>query len=197
MEEVGKRWSQLSVDAQVERAKREGWEYDGTMASEQEALDFITGLVRAVRPEVVVETGTYSGLGTNAITLALAANRRGHVHTVEHDAGLVEKLRQANRGRERVTFHYGDSAEWCRDHAPLRIDVAFVDSGDPDQRLRDVKAIWPKLRDGGYLLVHDTTFHPGLYEMVSEIAGQGIRIETLNGLGLWRKTPIPQLFPTT
>ena len=45
-----------TVDELVKRAEGEGWGWDGDMRSETESLDFIHGLLRCLKPEVVVET---------------------------------------------------------------------------------------------------------------------------------------------
>ncbi len=68
--------------------------------------------VRAVKPRIVVETGTAAGASAAYILSALNANARGELHSIElatdreNVAGLVpETLKQ------RFTLHLGDSLE--------------------------------------------------------------------------------------
>ena len=49
----------------------------------REEQEFIYGLVRALKPMLVVETGTYRGLTAEAIGNALADNGTGDLVTVE------------------------------------------------------------------------------------------------------------------
>jgi predicted O-methyltransferase YrrM len=161
------------------------WHYDGTKGTEREVSEFIASLVHAVKPDVVVETGTFLGHTTDVIAAALESNGRGHLHTVENDSDLVAQLRARLPGR--VTLHEADSNEWCERFAGP-VDVAFVDSGPGRVRLGDVQALWPKLAPGGYLMVHDTIYYKRLYARVSELVGvDGIEIRSLLGLGIWQK----------
>ena len=52
----------------------------------------LEGLVKALRPKVVLETGTHRGRSTKAIADALAYNRQGHCWTVDmQDYGTLPK----------------------------------------------------------------------------------------------------------
>jgi predicted O-methyltransferase YrrM len=161
------------------------WDYDGTKGTEREVSELIAAIVSAVKPEVVVETGTFMGHTTHVIAAALEANGRGHLHTVENDSGLVEQMRTRLPGR--VTLHEADSTQWCTQFAGP-VDLAFVDSGPGRVRLGDVGALWPKIVPGGYLMVHDTIYYKRLFALVSDLVGvEGIDIRSLLGLGIWQK----------
>jgi predicted O-methyltransferase YrrM len=68
--------------------------------------------VRAVKPRIVVETGTAAGASAAYILSALNANGQGELHSIElatdreSVAGLVPE-----RLKERFTLHFGDSLE--------------------------------------------------------------------------------------
>jgi hypothetical protein len=162
-----------------------GWDVGTSMETEGEALALLSSLVWATKPALVVETGTFTGRGTKAILKALEANGKGHLHTVEFDPQLVAQLERLRFPR--LTLHAGDSNQWCENEAPNNIDIAFVDSGDRNIRVADVRGLWPKIRRHGFLVVHDTTFHENLYEGVCQICGDGVAIPTLNGLGIWQR----------
>ena len=71
----------------------------------------IYSLVRATRPRVVVETGTYDGLGTAVIARALERNRDegapGHVHTLDINPNSGWLLDPAS---PIITRHIGDAS---------------------------------------------------------------------------------------
>ena len=71
------------------------------MATEVEVLELLYSLVRAMRPAVIVETGTYSkGIGTYYLATAARDNGFGEVHTAEPFAHLATetRLRLAAKG---------------------------------------------------------------------------------------------------
>ena len=81
-------------------------------------------IVRAVKPRVIVETGTSRGKSTCAMALACKQNGGGHIHTIDphtqnawaHD-GCEDSLTFINRRlreyqlQDRCTVHVGTSAE--------------------------------------------------------------------------------------
>ena len=58
--------------------------YD-SMSAEVEVLDFLKAVVTTSKPELVVETGTFSGLSTLRIAAGLKENGVGRVITCEFD----------------------------------------------------------------------------------------------------------------
>src|SRR5260370_5512937 len=59
----------------------ERWHMYDSMTAEVEVLDFLKSLVTTVKPELVVETGTFSGLSTLRIAEGLEPNGFGCVST--------------------------------------------------------------------------------------------------------------------
>ncbi len=59
--------------------------------TEHEVTALAVAFVRALQPEVVVETGTSTGATALALGQALHANRHGHLWTVEIDEALALK----------------------------------------------------------------------------------------------------------
>ena len=70
--------------------------YD-SMSAEVEVLDFLKALVITLKPELVVETGTFSGLSTLRIAEGLKANGVGKIITCEYDPQVfAAKLAKAD-----------------------------------------------------------------------------------------------------
>ena len=67
--------------------------YD-SMSAEVEVLDFLKSMVNTVKPELVVETGTFSGLSTLRIAEGLQANGVGKVITCEWDKKVYEAAKK-------------------------------------------------------------------------------------------------------
>jgi predicted O-methyltransferase YrrM len=173
--------ARTTPDRQVARAKAEGWTYDGSQATEWEVLELIHGLIRVVKPSIVVETGTFSGMGAQAIAAALARNQAGHLWTIEINDNEYPPT-------ERVTFVRGDSVEWSKDGCPDSIDMAWVDCGPPDVRIEVFGNLLAKMKPGGLILCHDLWFYEeSFYEALCAAAGKpaALRFPALNGVGIW------------
>src|SRR4030088_178828 len=62
------------------------WHMYDSMTAEVEVLDFLKSIVTTIKPELVVETGTFSGISTLRIAEGLKENGFGRVITCEYDA---------------------------------------------------------------------------------------------------------------
>lgn len=167
------------VEGQVERAAAEGWDYEGDMGTEGEVIDLLYVLARLTKPEVAVETGTYSGKGTVAIASALVRNGKGHLWTVENQTDYEYPP------LERTTFVTADSTDW---NPPDNIDFAFVDCGPPEVRIEALQRLMPHLRNKATVLVHDTWFYEDEFkEGLAAVMGRkpDIDLKALNGVIGW------------
>src|SRR5262252_5377242 len=109
----------------------ERWSMFDSMTAEVEVLEFLRTVVTTIKPELVVETGTFSGISTLWIAEGLKANGRGRIITCEFDPKVYEsaKARIASSGL----------AEWIelRNESSLdmsvegTIDLFFSDSDMP------------------------------------------------------------------
>jgi hypothetical protein len=104
--------------------------YD-SMSAEVEVLDFLKALVITIKPELVVETGTFSGLSTLRIAEGLKENGIGRVITCEWD----KKVHKTATKR----FAGSGLGKWidARNESSLemkvdgQIDMLFCDSDVP------------------------------------------------------------------
>src|ERR1700693_2258902 len=78
----------------------ERWRMFDSMTAEAEVLEFLRSVVTTIKPELVVETGTFSGISTLWIGEGLKANGRGRIITCEFDPKVYEsaKARIASSG---------------------------------------------------------------------------------------------------
>jgi predicted O-methyltransferase YrrM len=142
------------------------WRMFDSMTAEAEVLEFLRTLVTTIKPELVVETGTFSGISTLWIAEGLKANRRGRVITCEYDREIY--LNAKSR------FEASGLAEWIelRNASSLEmeidgtIDLFFSDSDMPI-REQEIRRFLPQINPYGVILMHDASSH---LEIVREAA---------------------------
>jgi prolipoprotein diacylglyceryl transferase len=134
----------------------ERWHMYDSMTAEVEVLDFLKSIVTTIKPELVVETGTFSGLSTLRIAEGLKANGVGKVITCEYDAKVFAAAQQR--------FASSGLAQWidARNESSLemkvdgRIDLLFCDSDAPI-REQEVRHFLPQVNPYGLVLMHDAS----------------------------------------
>jgi predicted O-methyltransferase YrrM len=136
----------------------ERWHMFDSMTAETEVLEFLRTAVTTIKPELVVETGTFSGISTLWIAEGLKANGRGRVITCEFDPKVYEnaKARIATSGL----------AQWIelRNESSLdmevdgTIDLFFSDSDLPI-REQEIRRFLPQINPFGLILMHDASSH--------------------------------------
>lgn len=150
------------------------WHADDGDATEHEVTGLVAAFVRALQPEVAVETGTWTGQTTEAIGTALRENGHGHLHAVEIDPGLAARARRRCTGLP-VTVVTGSSLTW---EPPSGIGFAWVDSGA--ERGRDIERLLPCMLLGAVIGVHDTAPHHAVREQLTPLEDRGLlRVITL------------------
>jgi predicted O-methyltransferase YrrM len=140
------------------------------------------GLVRAIQPEYIVETGVAAGISTSFLGAALLENGHGHLYSIElpvssgeestlsdgsryswHEHGvgwaIPEEIRKAVRGRHSLILSDVREAlpQILRD-IPY-VDLFFHDDlHTPEHMLWEYELVWPRLRPGGILLSDDANY---------------------------------------
>jgi hypothetical protein len=114
-------------------------------------------LVRALRPEFVVETGTNRGLGSAVIAAALLRNGQGRLATVDIDDRSGELILPPY---DQVVEHVvGDSLDFLAGPVARRqpIDLLFVDTGyTPEHERAELAAATPLLAPHAVVLATKT-----------------------------------------
>ena len=126
---------------------------DNGGATENEVIELAAAFIRALQPEVVAETGSYTGAASVAFGAALARNGHGALHTIELDPDLAARTRGRCAGLP-VTVITGSALDW---DPPEGIGFAWVDgSWDRDQEL---DRLLPRMLPGAIVGIHDTAPH--------------------------------------
>ena len=136
----------------------ERWQMVDAQSAELEILDFLKALVIAVKPELIVETGTFIGYSAIKMAEGVRTNGFGRIVTVEYDPVVFAKAKQ--------NIDASGLRNWidCRNESSLdtiidgEIDVLFCDS-DPNIREQEVRRFLPQIRPRGLVLIHDAISH--------------------------------------
>lgn len=129
----------------------EYWHSDDAQATEHEVTELVAAFVRALQPEIVVETGAYIGQTSEAIGRALARNGHGHLYSVEVDEALAGKAAQRCEGLP-VTVVHGDSLSFT---PPGEVGFAWLDSETGIRHL-ELQRLRRWLAPGAVVGIHDT-----------------------------------------
>ena len=129
--------------------------YD-SLTAEVEVLDFLKSLVTTIKPELVVETGTFSGLSTLRIAEGLKTNGFGRVVTCELDPKVfaVASERFAKSGLGQWIEARNESSLEMKIEG--QIDLLFCDSDTPI-REQEVRHFLPQINPFGLILMHDAS----------------------------------------
>ena len=144
--------------ATPECAHPERWSMMDSMTAEVEVLEFLATLVTTIKPELVVETGSFLGISTEWIARGLKRNGFGRVVSCEWDKEVYERAKArfaASELREWMELRNESSLEMKVDGT---IDLLFSDSDMPI-REAEVKRFLPQMRPNGVILMHDASSH--------------------------------------
>lgn len=121
--------------------------------------DLLYSLVRASRPETVIEFGTSFGISTIFLAAAVTDNGTGHVFGTEMSASKLAAAQQnlAEAGLDKAaTILPGDARETLAD-IPGPIGLVLLD-GWKDLCLPILKLLEPKLTSGALVVADDSSF---------------------------------------
>jgi predicted O-methyltransferase YrrM len=152
-------------------------------------------LVRALKPEIILETGVASGVSSSYLLLALKANGKGILHSIEiADTRFLPQGRQngwiiPDWLRERWKLHVGDArnilGQVAGELAPL--DIFIHDSLHTDEHMSfEFKTAFPFLRPGGLLLADDALWNSAFSNFAAQLHAPLSRI--VHGVGVLHKS---------
>jgi predicted O-methyltransferase YrrM len=136
----------------------ERWSMYDSMTAEAEVLEFIRTLVTTIKPNLVVETGSFLAVSTLWIAEGLKRNGFGKIVSCEFDPVVYAKAQEnvSNSGlAEWIDLRNESSLEMQVDDG---IDLLFSDS-DPPIREQEVRRFLPQVKPHGIILMHDASSH--------------------------------------
>jgi predicted O-methyltransferase YrrM len=165
---------------------------DGNTA-EVECLEFLYGLVRLLKPELVLETGTWHGGMAVAIASALRQNGLGRLITFEIDqeSCAIASRRLEAAGVKALAELRNESSLEAEVDGPiglLILDSELSIRGEEFRRFRQ------SLKPGAIVVFHDTsTTHRVVREQIEALVAEGslsaILIPSPRGLAVCQVKP--------
>lgn len=124
---------------------------------ELETAEFLYGLTRILKPETIVETGTHLGISTLYMAAAILENSltdKGRIITCEVIPELIQVAKRTwreNGVEDLIDIRNCYSLEL---DIQKEVDLLFLDS-EPQYRYDELLKFLPKVRDRGFILIHD------------------------------------------
>lgn len=151
------------------------WHAPDAHATEAEVTELVAAMVRALQPELVVETGTHTAATAIAIGRALARNGHGRLVTIELNAAKAAKATEAiardfietDAGPSPlpVTVVAGDSRAYTPEQP---VDFAFFDSSF-DARVPEYRHLRASFSPRAVVMFHDTGPHHPLRDKLRQL----------------------------
>ena len=187
------------------RLEPESWTVGGKggAASAPDRGPVLYAIARAMRPQVIVETGVASGSSSYYFLSALEANGRGKLYSIDLPPPLLPKLHPDYAQRDHVSLPNGRESGWLvpaglRRRWDLRLgdthsllpqlaqevpafDLFFHDSEHSYEAMRFEYGIaWKKLSAGGVLGSDDVSWNAAFDDFLEE---HGTRARYVGGYG--------------
>jgi len=152
----------------------ERWSMYDSMTAEVEVLEFLRTLVTTIKPNLVVETGTFLGVSTLWIAEALRLNGFGRIVSCEYDPQVFAEAKEkidASEFRDLIDLRNESSLEMKVDGT---IDLFFSDSDIPI-REQEVRRYLPQISPFGLILMHDASSHmKGVRDAALKLEAEGL-----------------------
>ena len=160
-------------------------------------------IVRALKPEVVVETGGTPGKSTAFILRAMERNGTGHLYTIDLPPQSVDQRELSSRERWHDVLPAGAGSNWVvpaslrtrhtlllgksSEQLPLllaklnRVNMFYYDSDHSYENMTwEFETAWPKIKKGGVLISDDVLDNPSFFDFCRKA---GLRQTNVFNLG--------------
>jgi len=134
----------------------ERWSMYDSMTAEVEVLEFLRTLVTTIKPELVVETGSFLGVSTLWIAEGLRSNGFGKIISCEYDSKVFLAAKEKIDAHALAPFIELRNESSLEMHVDGMIDLFFSDSDLPIREL-EIRRFLPQIRPTGLILLHDAS----------------------------------------
>lgn len=136
----------------------ERWHMYDSMTAEAEVLEFLRSLVTTLKPELIVETGSFLGVSTLWMAEGMRANGFGKIISCEFDPVVFTRAQEKIAASGLAGFIELRNESSLEMTVQGEIDILFSDSDMPI-RAAEVKRFLPQMRSTGLILMHDASSH--------------------------------------
>ena len=138
-------------------------------------------LTAMIKPEKVLELGTFTGY--SALCVAEALEENAEIHTIEADDELediiLSNIKTSPHG-EKVKLHIGDALKLMDNFEPESFDMAIIDA-DKREYPQYFRSVMKLLKHGGFILA-DNTLWDGHVAEIGRHSSQTAGIMEFNDL---------------
>ena len=138
-------------------------------------------LVTMIRPELILEVGTFTGYAT--LCMAEGLPERGVIHTVEIDDELedfIKKGFEKSPLRDRIILHIGDALKVVPELG-LKFDMIFLDG--EKREYPDYYAVFMDyLKPGGYMIADNTLWDGHVADSSYDTDPQTVAVKRFNDM---------------
>ena len=134
---------------------------------------------RMLRPEKILEIGTYTGYAT--LCMAEALSDTGIIHTIEIDDELEDFIRKyldQSEYKEKIKLHIGDALNIVPELNET-FDLVFIDA-DKRQYSKYYDLVFDKIRQGGMIIADNTLWDGKVLQTPHPSDKQTIGIQEFN-----------------
>ena len=169
----------------------EFWKMMDSQTSELEVLDFLKSLVTTIKPQLIVETGTFLGYGTLKMAEGLKENGFGRIITIEYDPAIFTKAKERIEASGLANWIESRNVSSLDTRVEGTIDFLYSDS-ELKIREQEIRKFLPQLDPRGLIAVHDASSHfavvrEGVLRLEQEGLISVILLSTPRGLVLAQK----------
>lgn len=123
---------------------------------ECEVGEFLYGLVRILKPEKVLETGTHFGVSSTYMALALKHNNLGKITTI--DPIYYKEAKELHKNMELTDLILQVELHAEKYETDDMFDFILLDS-EPILRFSEFDKFYKNLKPGGIVIIHDLHKH--------------------------------------
>lgn len=139
----------------------EKWHMVDAQSAEIEVLEFLKSLVSTVKPDLIVETGTFIGHSAIKMAEGLRANGSGRIISIEYDPAIYAKAMENIEASGLGSWIECCNASSLDTRIDGLIDILYSDS-DTKIREAEIRKFLPQIRPRGLVLVHDASSQFGV-----------------------------------
>lgn len=135
--------------------------------TEVEVSEFLYSIIRMLKPNLILETGTHKGISAAFMGQALKDNNKGKLITTEINQAFIDDAKALWNDigiNDYIISHKEHSLKLNID-ANIRFDILFLDS-EPEFRFDEFNRFWPNLIPAGLIIVHDLYRDIGHHKLI-------------------------------
>ncbi len=142
------------------------WHMADSQSTELEVLDFLKALVTTIKPNLIVETGTFLGYGAIALAQGLKSNGFGRIITIEYDPVIYAKAKERIKASGLADWVESRNESSTKTTIDGTIDLLFSDSAIV-VREEEIRRLLPQISPRGLIAIHDASSH---FKIVRDLA---------------------------